>query len=311
MPPTPPPVAFSLSAPLAQVARTTFQKPVATLGPVVVLLLPLLPLAAGAQYILNNGGSGALQGVLAGAPGERAGALILRPDVDGWLRLAALAVLMTVIVAVIASAGLTTGALGRRRDGRPAEERRSPLSNIGRTLAIWPAMLVAMTVQLLLVGIGGAVVIVAAAYAGHLRFQFTSVIEVFGLGTLLIWVIRGSLWPATALLEDLTPLGALRRSWEISHGSVMRLLGSALYVVLVIGVPALVVRWILKLALTVLANHEVIGLSPLAIDLWALLPVPIAIFLITALWGREAPVLHDAMIEEQRRVLAENSLDTA
>jgi hypothetical protein len=116
MPTTTPPVAFSLAAPLAQVARETFRRPVATLGPVVVLLLPLLPLAAGTQLVLDNGGSGALQGFIAGAPKGRPGALILRPDVSGWLLLAALVALMTGIVAVIVAAGLTTGAGAGRVD---------------------------------------------------------------------------------------------------------------------------------------------------------------------------------------------------
>ncbi|MDQ8045093.1 MAG: hypothetical protein AAGC46_11605 [Solirubrobacteraceae bacterium] len=314
MPASTPPVAFSLSAPLGQAVRAARRRPVATLGPVVALLLPLLPLAAGAQFVLENGGSGALQGLIAGAPAGRPGALILRPDTSGWLLLAALVALLTAMIAVIVAAGLTTGAgaaaalVGDRR----REERNPRLDlGLGRSLSVWPAMLVALTFQLLVVVVVGAVIVVAAVYAGRIRFQLTSVVELLGLGTLLMWLIRGSLWPATALTEDLPPAAALRRSWEISHGSVLRLLAAALTAALAIGVPALVVRFIVKLVLTALAGQEVIGLSPLAIDLWALVPVPIAIFLISAVWGREAPLLTRAMVEQQHRVLVDGDLDRA
>lgn len=286
----PPQVAFSLAAPLAQVVRETRRRPLATLVPVLVLLLPLVPLVLGIEYVLAEGGSSALQGLIGGAPEGRPGTLILRPDTRGWLLLAALGALLVAVVAVILASGLVAGAA-------TAEEPRARLRHtLPRALAVWPAMLVLIAVQLVVVGVLAAAVGLAAYYAGQeIQWQLPTPVSVVGLALLLILMVRLSLWPAAALAEGLGPFRAMRRSWVVTRGSVSRVLGAGLAALLLIFVPALILRAVVKFVLTALAWQEVIDLSPLAIDLWGFAPFPIAIFLLSAFWGREAPLLHAAL----------------
>lgn len=293
MSPTPPPVAFSLSAPLVQAVRATRRQPAMALAPVAVMLLPLVPLLGGVRLVLAEGGSGALQGLLAGAPRDRAGALILRPELEGWLLLAALVALVTTMVAVIVAAGLIAGATASRpaSAGGDADAEPSVAAAVRHAMAVWPAMLVVIVGQLLAVaalasGIGGL-----AWLAGKLQFQLPAVVLTLGLGWLLIAVIRLSLWPAIGIADAATSVRALRRSWTVSRGSVARLVGAAVTAFLGVAIPTVVLHGVIKLALTALASAEAIGLSPVAIDLWAFVPVPLAIFALSALWGREAPVL--------------------
>ncbi len=297
MSPTPPPVAFSLSAPFAHAAKATRRHPALALIPVLVLLLPLIPLAGGVRLVLSEGGSSALQGLIAGAPDGQPGALILRPDLEGWLLLAALAALLATMLAVILAAGLVAGATGATTT--PVRGRRGPSvpDTVREAVAVWPAMLVMLVLQLLLVTAVGAGVIVAATYAGRLQFQLPAVVLTLGFGMLLITLIRASLWPAIGVAEASPPLRSLRRSWVLSHKSVSRLIGAAITAFLAVMIPAAVVHTVIKVLLTQLAGQEVIGLSPLAIDLWALLPAPFAVFALSALWGREAPVLYRALVD--------------
>lgn len=296
MSPTPPSVAFSLSAPLLQAARATRHHPAAALAPVLILLLPLVPLVAGIEIVLRGGGSAALQGLIAGAPDDRPGALILRPDLSGWLLLAALAALLLAMVAVVLAAGLVTGAAGARAAALGEERRHASVgAAVREALAVWPAMLVVLVAQLLLAGvfIGGLVFI--AVMAGRLQFQLPTVVLTLGLGLLLVGAVRASLWPAIAIAENRAPLASLTRSWALTRKDVARLLGAALAAFLFVVVPAAIVQMVVKAILTALAGAEIIDLSPLAIDLWALLPLPVAVFLLSALWGREAPVLYAAL----------------
>ena len=286
--PAEPLVAFSLSAPLAAAARTVFGAPRRAFVPALVLLLPLIPLLAGVAYVLREGGSADLQGWIAGAPAGSPNVLIAEPGTDGQLRLAALGALLVGVLSTVVAAGLVSGAAARGERYLPR-----PRPGIRRTVAEWPSLLVALTVQLLLVAVVVAGLVVLADLAGGVRFQFGTVVLVVGLLPLAIALVRASLWPALAVRDGAPAWRALRDSWRLLHGSVVRLCFAAAYAAICVVVPALVLRWLIDLGLTALADAGVIALSPIAIDLWALLPIPVGALVLVVLWGHEAPRLLD------------------
>ncbi|MDO9356065.1 MAG: hypothetical protein Q7T55_20370 [Solirubrobacteraceae bacterium] len=295
MSPTPSQVAFSLSAPLMQVVRSTRRHPVSTLAPAALMLLPLIPLVLGVEVVLRGGGSSALQGLIAGAPVGRPGALILRPDTGGWVLLGALAALLATMLAVVVAAGLVTGAAGA--SPTPIRGRRGPsvADTIKNAFAVWPAMLAVLVIQFVAVAVAAACIGVVAVYAGKVQFQLPTVILTLGLGWILILLVRASLWPAIALAENRPAFSSLVRSFRLSHGHVARILGAALAAFLLVFVPVALLQVLIKALLTMLAGQELIDLSPLAIDLWALVPVPVGVLLLSTLWGRETPVLYAAI----------------
>ncbi|WP_320673120.1 hypothetical protein [Patulibacter defluvii] len=279
---TRPAVAFSLLRPVAAGIGRVRRAPLATLVPVLVLLLPLVPLGFGIDLVLREGGSAALQGLIAGAPRGAAGALIERPDGGGALRLLALGALLVAAAAVAAAAGLV-GAGPTAQDAVRA--RRGVAGAVGAAWRVWPSIAALLVLQALVVAaVAGAVVAVAVA-AGQLRFQLTPVVLTVGLGALAAVVCRLSLWPAIALDEDRGAWSAAVRAWRLTGGEAVRTIAALLATVLVVAVPLMLLAKLVSFVLWRLERAELLLLSPQAIELWSWAPLPLGLVVAAALWG--------------------------
>lgn len=299
VPSAPAPVAFGLTEPLVLGLRSVLRRPGPALAPVLVLLLPLLPLAVAIRAVLRAGADEALTGLLAGAPRGAAGAVILRPDGSGVRLLLALAALLAVALAVVATAGLVAGTAGARTagDGPAADGRGATRSGpgtreaLGHAVRTWPRVaattLPAALVALLVVGL----VILLAVLAGRLRFQLTAVVLTLGLGAVTVAVLRLSLWPALALAHRESALGALRRSWASTRGHVLRLVLAALVAAVALALPTWLVGLLVGFVLERLADAELLTLSPVAIGWWSLILVPVAVVVGATVWGVGARVV--------------------
>jgi hypothetical protein len=140
----------------------------------------------------------------------------------------------------------------------------------------------------LVAGAAAAGVIAVAVLAGRVRFQLTTVVLVLGLGALAVVLVRLSLWPAVAAERGASPTAATAAAWRATRGSVIRLVLAAGIVVVALAVPTYVVARLIALVLGALSDAEVLGLSPVAIGLWSLLLVPVALLVGTVVWGAGA-----------------------
>ena len=283
------PVAFGLTTPLVVGTRRVARRPVRTLLPVLLLLLPLVPLAIAVDGVLGAGASVALTELIAGAPSGAEGAVIVRPDAFGVRMLVALAALLVVGVALVAAAGLTAGAAAAGARGAGEAVRRAS--------GAWPGIALATVGGALVAGLAAAVVVAVALLAGMLRFQLTSVVLVVGLGALAVVLLRLSLGPAVALDEDLSLRGALVRAWALTRGATIRLVLAAVVLLVALAVPTGLLWLAVTGVLDALADAETLELSPVAIGLWALVPVAVAVLVGVAAWGVAARAVAGALRE--------------
>lgn len=281
------PVAFGLTTPLLAGLRRVVRRPGRTLPPVLLLLLPLVPVAVAVVAVLRAGADVALTALLAGAPSGAEGAVIVRPDGFGVRMLVLLAALLVVAAAVVAAAGLAAGAA--------ATGARSAGAAVRGALRVWPGVALVVIAGALLAGVLAAAVVAVALLAGELRFQLTGVVLLAGLGALAVALVRLSLWPAVARDEGLAARVALRRAWALTGGDVVRLTLAALVALVALALPAGVLWLAITAVLDALADAETLELSPVAIGLWALLPVPFTVVLGAAVWGIGARTVAGAL----------------
>lgn len=281
------PVSFGLTTPLAAGGRRVLRHPGRALLPVLVLLLPLVPVVVATLAVLDAGASVALTELIAGAPSDARGAVIVRPDGFGVRMLLVLAALVVVGLAVVAAAGLAAGAT--------AGGARGPRGAVRGALRAWPSIVLAAVAGALAAGLAAAVVVAVALLAGALRFQLTGVVLVAGLGALAVVGLRLSLWPSVARDEGLSTRRALARAWALTRGSTIRLVLAAAVLVVAVAVPAGVLWLLVTGVLDALADAEAVELSPVAIGLWALAPVGVLALLGVAAWGVGARAVAHAL----------------
>lgn len=282
---SPSPVAFSTLEPVRAPTAFARQHPMRFAAPVAVLLLPL-PLLGAVAWSLATGPAGApLQVALAGFPAPAS--LLLEPlDAADWRAFAALLVVGVAMVTTVAAAGLVGGAAARSRE---------PRQSLEMAIRRWPSLALLLFAQILVLAVALASVMTIAWCAGQLRFQLQTVVLLVGCGALSVVAVRLSLWPAFVLDRGLSPFAAIRRSWTRSRGSATRLVAAAFGVLATAALIAVAAQKLTALVLTELADAGAIGLSPLTIDLWSLLPWPIVAITGAAVWGHAAPSLADAL----------------
>ncbi|MEV4422202.1 hypothetical protein AB0L40_19835 [Patulibacter sp. NPDC049589] len=273
----PSPVAFGLTTPLIAGLGRLRRRPLVALLPTLVLLLPLLPVLVAIRGVLRAGADVALTELIAGAPKGAAGAVIVRPDAFGIRLLVALAGLLAIAVALVVVAGLVGGAAtaGATR----------PLEALRRAWRAWPVVALSTVLAALIVALAAGAIVAVAVLAGRVRFQLTTVILVVGLGGLAVVVMRLSLWPALALEEGVPLRRAVRRAWTTTRGSAVRLVLAAVVVLVALGLPAWLLGRVVGFVLDRLADAEVLTLSPVAIGLWSLVLVPVAVVVGLVVWG--------------------------
>jgi hypothetical protein len=255
-------------------------RPGTTLLPALVLLLPLLGVAAGVRAVMDAGADAALTGLVAGAPRGATDAVLLRPDAHGVRLLVALAALLVLGAALLVAAGLVAGAATAGASGAGDALRRA--------LRAWPRTALVTVALALAAGAVAAGVIALAVLAGRVRFELTTVVLVLGLGALAVVLVRLSLWPALAAERGASPAAATAAAWRATRGSVIRLVLAAAIVVVALALPTWVLGRLIGLVLGALSDAEVLGLSPVAIGLWSLLFVPVALLVGTVVWGAGA-----------------------
>lgn len=282
------PALESLLAPSARAWRDLRRSPAATLLPVLVLLLPLVPVACGIDWVLREGGNAALQGVLAGAPRDEPRVLIARPDGAGALRLALLVLLVAAGAAVVAAAALVGAGPGAR-----AASGRGPRAAVRRAWSDWPAIALVLVLQAWLLAGLVALLAVVAWGLGQVRFQLQGAVLVVGLVGLLGVAGRLSAWPAVALRRGGGPLAAARGAWRATAEEPVRAVATLLAGVAVVALPAAAASWVMSFVLWRLESAEWLALSPQAIQLWSLLPWLPASVVGLVLWGRAADRLAD------------------
>jgi hypothetical protein len=275
--PSPAPVAFGLTTPLRAGLGRVRHRPLRALAPVLVLLVPVVPVALAVLAVLRGGADVAMTELLAGAPDDAPGAVILRPDPFGVRMLVALAALLVVALALVAVAGLVAGAA--------AAGAASTGDAVRRAVRAWPATAATVVAGALAVGVAAAAVIAVALLAGRVRFQLTGVVLVLGLGALAVVLVRLSIGPAIALEDGVARPLALRQAWSRTRGSGIRLVLASVVVLLAFAVPTTVGWALIILVLDALADAEVLELSPVAIGLWALVLVPVAVVVGAVVWG--------------------------
>lgn len=279
------PVAFSLVQPL----RASFGldgRPRVVLWTMLVLLWPLPFLVAGVGTLVAGAAGAPLQIALAGFP-PASQVLVEPPTPDEWQAFGALVALTVTSAAVLLAAGAIATAVGR------TEQR--PAAMLRRATRCWPAIVAALAVQLFALCAALSVIAVIAALAGTVRFQLQTVVLVLGIGAASIVTVRTSLWPAVAVVDRVSPFAAMRRSWTTSEGSTIRLCAAVLALGCAVGLPALVLQWMIGWALAAAADAGALVLSPMAIDLWARTPWVVAGIAAVLLWGAEAPRLAEAL----------------
>lgn len=275
-------VAFSLLRPLLGGLGRLRRAPLATLVPVLVLLLPLVPLGFGIDLVLREGGSAALQGLIAGAPRGAPGVLIERPDGAGVVRLVALAVLLVVAVALAVAAGLV-GAGSTAQDA--ARGRGGAGAALRAAWRVWPSIAAILVLQALLLAAAAGVVVLIAVAAGQVRFQLTPVALVVGMVALGFAACRLSLWPAIALDEDRGAVASLARAWRLTRGEPVRVVAALLGLLLAVAVPIALIAKLVSFVLWRLEESELLLLSPQAIELWSWALIPFGLVVAAALWG--------------------------
>lgn len=286
----PAPVVFGLTMPLLAGLSSLRRRPATTLLPVLLLLLPVLPVALAVAGVLRAGADVALTELIAGAPADARGAVIVRPDAYEVRLLVALAALLVVAVALVVAAGLVAGAATAGAGGARDAVRRA--------WRAWPGIALVLVALALVTGVLAAGVVAVAVLAGGVRFQLTSVVLLAGLGTLGVVVLRLSLWPAVALLDGAGLRRALGSSWSATRGSVLRLVLAAVVALLALAAPAGLVWLAVTAGLDALADAEVLDLSPVAIGLWALVATPVAVLAGTVVWGVGARAVLVALRED-------------
>lgn len=278
-----PAVAFGLTTPLVVGLGRVVRRPLRTLLPVLVLLVPLMPLAWAVAAVLRGGADVALTALLAGASAGDAGAVIVRPDGFGVRMLALLAVLLVVGGALVVVAGLVAGAASTRA--------RSVGEAVRTALRAWPGQALLAVAGALVVSAFGSAVVAVALLAGQVRFQLTTVVLVAGLGAIVVALLRSSLAPALAHEEGRSPTVALRRARAVTRGELVRLVLAALVALVALALPTGVVWLVVTAVLDAFSDAETLELSPVAIGLWALAPVPAVVVVGVAAWGVGARAL--------------------
>ena len=149
------------------------------------------------------------------------------------------AVLVLALVVDAALTGLLSTVIGRGLLGR----------KIGLSQA-WqdgrPGVVLGATVLLLLLGIAvpvPVVVVVIVLALLHLGPVAVALGVIGGIGTVVFEVlltIRLSLTLPAVVLERISPAAAIRRSWQLTHGSFWRLFGILLLTAIVVGVAGYV-----------------------------------------------------------------------
>lgn len=269
-------MAFSIGATVRDALLAVRRTPGQTVGAVLVLCLPAVLSLGAIATTMDAGATTALQGLLAGAPATTPGAIVLRPDAAGRELLALLALLVMITLTWPVAGGLVAGAAAGQARG------------LRGLLSLWPAFAVAILLQLVVLGALLVALGILASLAGRIQFQLPAVVLAPGLVLLVTAALRLSLWPSFALREDLGMVRALRRSWTLSRGHATRILFAAGGIALAALGPALLLAVLLRLTLSALASHEVITLSPVAIDAWALAGLIPGALLAIVLWGLAA-----------------------
>lgn len=239
-----------------------------------VFCLPALLSLAAVTTVMGSGGTTALQGLLAGAPASTPGAIVLRPGSDGQQLLGLLALFLMVTISWPVAGALLVGA---------AHER-----GLRGLLPLWPTVALAVLVQLALLGAALIGLGLLAWLAGRIQFQLPGVVLAPGLVLLGGAVLRLSLWPSLSLQEDLGAVRGLRRAWSVTRGHGTRITFAALAIAAATLGPALLCAWVVRSVLDALSWHEVIALSPVTIDAWALAGFLPAALLALVLWGLAA-----------------------
>ncbi|MFT4035211.1 MAG: hypothetical protein QM679_06520 [Patulibacter sp.] len=267
------PLPFSVGATIGSAWTAFRQAPGSTIGVTVLLTLPVFPTLLAIRGVLHGGGASALQGIVAGAARDTPGAIVLRPERSGVLLLVLLAALLVLVLAWVASAGLVVGA---------TRASRSELT----ALRAWPALAITLIVQLLLFGAALATLAALGAAASRIQFQLGTPLLTVGVVALVIVAIRVSLWPTVALDDQIGVVRAVGRTWRQTRGHVLRVTEAAAAVLAAVALPALIVAAIFRLVLVPVATQlGLTSIAPATADLYALLPLALALPIGGALWG--------------------------
>lgn len=248
---------------------------------VLLLLLPVLPIAGAVVLLLRGAAGTALVGLLAGSPADAPGVVVVRPDAAGVRLLLLLYAFAAVAVAFALGAGLLAGADGRTRATLRAAMRR------------WARWALAIAGAGLLLGSAALVAALTAVVAGRLRFQLTGVVLVLGLGPLVVVALRLSLAPAMAAAHGLGVRAAVRRAWAATRGEAARLTLAFAGLLLAVGVPVVVLARLGSAVLDGVAAAELVAVSPLAPGLWSLALVVAGAVAAATLWGLGARAVAD------------------
>ncbi len=173
---------------------------------------------------------------------------------------AVVAVLVLALLVDAALTGLLSNVIGRGLLGR----------KIGLSQA-WhegrPGVVLGATVLLLLLGIAVPLpiaVVVVALLAVHLTPVAVTIAVLGGLGTIVIevlLVIRLSLTLPAVVLERISPVAAIRRSWQLTRGSFWRLFGILLLTAIVVGVAGYVLTIPFVIIASVISGSSVLTAS--------------------------------------------------
>lgn len=282
-------VGFGLAFPLRAAAGAVRARRGHVVRTVLLLLLPVLPVAAAVALLVRGAAGTALVGLLAGSPADAPGVVVVRPDAAGLRLLLLLYAVAAVAVAFVLGAGLLAGAGGAARTSLGASVRR---------WARWALVLVGAA---LLLGSCVLAVALAAAVAGRLRFQLTGVVLVLGLGPLVVVALRLSLAPAMAAAHGLGVRGASRRAWSVTRGEAARLALAAAGLLLAVGVPVVVLARLGAAVLDGAAAAGLVAVSPLAPGLWTVAVVVAGAVVTATLWGLGARAVADDLGPGERR----------
>ncbi|MGB6456769.1 MAG: glycerophosphoryl diester phosphodiesterase membrane domain-containing protein [Streptosporangiaceae bacterium] len=162
--------------------------------------------------------------------------------IGSFLAVALPAIVAVFVIALVVDAALTgllSNVIGRGMLGR-----KIGLSQAWR--AGRPGVVLGATVLLLLLGIAvplPVVIAVVVLAVLHLTPVAVAIGVLGGIGTIVVevlLVIRLSLTLPAVVLERISPTAAIRRSWQLTHGSFWRLFGILLLTGLVVGVAGYV-----------------------------------------------------------------------
>lgn len=281
---------FSLLTPLHAAATVVRARPAVSVLALLLFLIPLLPIAAGLQWVLRETASAALEAWIAGAPAGTPDALLTRPDTAGIGKLALAGLLIVAVVAALLAAG--------------AAAVRAVQVDMRGAIVEWPVLLVGFLVQCL----AGALLLTAsfvlATLAGAIRFQLFDVVAFLGISLTLAATTRLGLWPSIAATGRVGLLQAMALSWSYTRRHNVRLLSSWAISTFALLVPALLLAAVARIGLTALERSEFIAWSPVTIDTVALLPlaatIPVGVLVCSAGICALHPVLEHAHTEDTR-----------